>query len=114
METGEITYWHTGPVPTTASILTTGGDLVFWGDINRRFRAQDSDTGEVLWETILGGPISTSNITYSVNGKQYVAVITGRNLSAPGLNNTSTGPIRLNLNMGEGNDLYVFALPDKK
>jgi len=112
METGEIEYWHTGPIPTTASILTTAGDLLFWGDINRRFRAQDADTGEVLWETILGGPISTSNITYAVDGRQYVAVITGRNLSAPGLNNTSTAPIRLNLDMGNGNNLYVFALPE--
>ena len=111
METGKIDYWHTGPIPTTASILTTGGDLLFWGDINRRFRAQDADTGEVLWETVLSGPISTSNITYAVDGKQYIAVITGQNLSAPGLN-SANGPIRLNLNMGEGNSVFVFALPD--
>jgi len=111
METGKIDYWHTGPIPTTASILSTGGDLLFWGDINRRFRAQDADTGEVLWETVLSGPISTSNITYAVDGKQYIAVITGQNLSAPGLN-SANGPIRLNLNMGEGNSVFVFALPD--
>ncbi len=111
METGKIDYWHTGPIPTTASILSTGGDLLFWGDINRRFRAQDADTGEVLWETVLSGPISTSNITYAVDGKQYIAVITGQNLSAPGLN-SANGPIRLNLNMGEGYSVFVFALPD--
>lgn len=114
METGEITYWHTGPVPTTASILTTAGNLLFWGDVNRRFRAQDMDTGEVLWETILGGPISTSNITYSVDGRQYVAVITGNNLSAPGINTGTMGPVRLNLDNGSGNNLYVFALPEER
>jgi len=112
METGEITYWVTGPVPTTSSVLTTAGDLLFWGDVNRRFRAQDLDTGEVLWETILNGPISTSNITYSVDGRQYVAVITGNNLSAPGISNGTMGPIRLNLDMGSGNSLVVFALPE--
>jgi alcohol dehydrogenase (cytochrome c) len=113
METGEITYWVTGPVPTTSSVLTTGGDLLFWGDINRRFRAQDLDTGEVLWETILNAPVSTSNITYAVDGKQYVAVITGNNLSHPGLNTGSMGPIKLNLDNGNGNSVYVFALPDQ-
>ena len=113
METGEIDYWHTGMIPTTASILTTGGDLLFWGDVNRRFRAQDLDTGEVLWETILGGPISTSNITYSVDGRQYIAVITGNNLSAPGITNGTMGPVRLNIDNGTGNNLYVFALPEK-
>ena len=113
METGEITYWVTGPVPTTSSVLTTAGDLLFWGDINRRFRAQDLDTGEVLWETILNAPVSTSNITYAVDGKQYVAVITGNNLSHPGLNTGSMGPIKLNLDNGNGNSVYVFALPDQ-
>jgi alcohol dehydrogenase (cytochrome c) len=113
METGEITHWVTGRIPTDSSILATAGDLIFWGDINRRFRAQDAETGEVLWETIVGGPVSTSNITYSVNGRQYVAVITGNNLSHPGLNTGTMGPIRLNLsNSPESNSLYVFALPE--
>ena len=49
----------------------------FWGDLNRRFRAFDPDTGGILWETILGGIIQNNTITYSVNGKQYVAVLTG-------------------------------------
>lgn len=111
METGEISYWVTGPVPTTSSVLTTEGDLLFWGDINRRFRAQDLDSGEVLWETILSGPISTSNITYAVDGKQYVAVIAGNNLSAPGLNGGGMGPIKINIENGAGNSLYVFSLP---
>ncbi|MDR2212564.1 MAG: PQQ-binding-like beta-propeller repeat protein [Pseudomonadales bacterium] len=112
METGEITHWVTGRIPTDSSILATAGDLIFWGDINRRFRAQDAETGKVLWETIVGGPISTSNITYSVNGRQYVAVITGNNLSHPGLNTGTMGPIRLNLNnSASSNALYVFALP---
>lgn len=112
METGEITHWPTGRIPTNSSILTTSGNLVFWGDINRRYRAMHADTGEVLWETILGGPISTSNITYAVDGRQYVAVITGDNLAHPGLNTGTMGPVRLNLRNGAGNNtIYVFALP---
>ena len=113
METGEITQWPTGPIPTNSSILATAGNLVFWGDINRRYRALDADSGEVLWETIVGAPVSTSNITYAVNGRQYVAVITGNNLSHPGLNTGTMGPIQLNINnSGSVNALYVFALPE--
>jgi len=113
METGEIVQWPTGPIPTTSSILATAGDLIFWGDINRRFRAQDAETGEVLWETIVGSPVSTSNITYSVDGRQYVAVVTGNNLSHPGINTGTMGPIRLNLNnSAASNAVYVFALPE--
>ncbi|MDR2215035.1 MAG: PQQ-binding-like beta-propeller repeat protein [Nevskiaceae bacterium] len=112
METGEITHWVTGRIPTNSSILATAGDLIFWGDINRRFRAQDAQTGQVLWETIVGGPVSTSNITYAVNGRQYVAVITGNNLAHPGINTGTMGPIRLNLdNSPDSNTVYVFALP---
>jgi alcohol dehydrogenase (cytochrome c) len=113
METGEITQWPAGQVPTNSSILATAGGLVFWGDINRRFRALDAENGEVLWETIVGGPISTSNITYSVDGRQYVAIITGNNLSHPGLNTGTMGPLRLNIdNSPQSNALYVFALPE--
>lgn len=112
LETGEITQWPTGVVPTTSAILATAGDLVFWGDINRRFRAQDAETGTVLWETILGGPPSVGNISYAVNGRQYVAVLTGNNLSHPGLNTGTMGPLRLDIANGYGNGLYVFALPE--
>ena len=112
METGEITQWPSGPIPTTSAMLATAGDLIFWGDINRRFRAQDAESGEVLWETILSSPASNGNITYSVNGRQYVAVVTGNNLSHPGINTGTMGPIRLNLdNSGSTNAITVFALP---
>ncbi len=50
---------------------------MFWGDANRRFRAFDADSGKVLWETVVGGMVMTSTITYAVNGKQYVAILTG-------------------------------------
>jgi alcohol dehydrogenase (cytochrome c) len=112
METGQITHWPLGPIPTNSSILATAGDLIFMGDINRRYWAQDADTGKVLWRTVLPGPVSTSNITYAVNGKQYVAVIIGDNMAHPGLNTGTMGPVRLNLdNSGGSNAIMVFALP---
>jgi len=112
METGEITHWPMGPMPTNSSILATAGDLIFMGDINRRYWAQDAETGKVLWRTVLPSPVSTSNITYSVNGRQYIAVITGDNMAHPGLNTGTMGPVRLNVaNSADTNTIMVFALP---
>ncbi len=75
--TGEIQRFYEGSVPGNGATLATAGDLVFWGDLNQKFRAFDADNGKILWETTLGGPIQNSTITYRVNGKQYVAVVTG-------------------------------------
>jgi PQQ-dependent dehydrogenase (methanol/ethanol family) len=112
LETGEVTHWPHGRIPNNSAILATAGNLIFWGDIDRRYQALNADTGAVLWETVLGGPISVSNITYEVDGRQYVAVIAGETLSQQTITGGS-GPIRLDLQAASGSaSLYVFALPD--
>jgi PQQ-dependent dehydrogenase (methanol/ethanol family) len=105
--TGEITRIYEGSVPGNGATLATGGDLIFWGDLNQKFRAFDADTGKILWETTLGGPIQTSTITYRVNGKQYIAVITGLGGITQGLFPRSgvTG-----INPERNNAIHVFAL----
>src|SRR5262249_5182516 len=69
MSTGEIQPFYLGRALTNGSVVTTAGDVVFWGDLNRHFMALDAESGKVLWDTILGGSISVSTITYGVNGK---------------------------------------------
>ena len=116
MSTGEIQRWVLGKVPTNGAVLATAGDVIFFGDLNRRFRAFDADNGKVLWETILGNVISSSTITYSAGGRQYVAVIAGDNLAAPGLIAGTMGPVKVDITPPRGalNALYVFALPQKR
>jgi alcohol dehydrogenase (cytochrome c) len=58
-------------------VLTTGGGLVFAGDLHRYFRAFDATNGRVLWEIPVSGPVSGYPISYAVDGKQYVAVAVG-------------------------------------
>lgn len=108
LETGEILYFNEGRHPSIGATLTTAGGLVFNGDINRRFRAFDDRTGETLWETVVGGTISSSTISYAVEGRQYIALLAGDNLilnQMAGLSGTSIVP-------GD-NTVYVFALPDE-
>jgi len=115
MATGEIQRFSTRSRATsTGAVLATAGDLVFWGDLNRRFRAFDADSGKILWEQILGGTISVSTITYAVNGKQYISVITGDNLAIPGLlgDTNFAGVTTPEFKPARGhNAIYVFALP---
>lgn len=107
LSTGEITRFDVGRVPGNGALLTTAGDLVFHGDMNRRFRAFDASTGRKLWETVLGGNVSVSTISYGVNGKQYIAVMTGNNPKVPELNGEFP-EIKI---QPDFNAIYVFALP---
>jgi outer membrane protein assembly factor BamB len=112
LSTGEMKILHSQPQPSQGSALVTNGDLVFWGDTNRRFRAFDSDNGKVLWETVVGGIVMTGTITYAVNGKQYVAILTGDGQSVTagplGLTKKSMAPP-----VRGHNSIVVFALPEK-
>jgi PQQ-dependent dehydrogenase (methanol/ethanol family) len=108
--TGEMKVLYTQPQASSGSALVTAGDLIFWGDQNRRFRALDADDGKVLWESIVGGPVVTSTITYSVKGKQYVMIFTGEGQSV------TAGPMLLTKDSMPApvrghNSVVVFALP---
>ncbi|HTR46952.1 MAG TPA: PQQ-binding-like beta-propeller repeat protein [Verrucomicrobiae bacterium] len=106
LSTGEMTKFDVQRAPGTGALLATAGGLIFHGDINRRFRAFDAATGQKLWESILGGPVSVSTITYAVNGKQYVSVITGDNLAEGTLSRQTDTPL-----VTGHNAIYTFALP---
>jgi alcohol dehydrogenase (cytochrome c) len=107
LSTGETLRFDVGRAPGNGAMLTTAGDLVFHGDMSRRFRAFDAATGKRLWETVLGGNVSVSTISYAVNGKQYIAVMTGDNLKVPEL---AAEVPELKTPRGH-NTIYVFALP---
>ncbi len=107
--TGKIDHIFKGPAPINGAMLLTAGDLLFFGDLDRNFRALDAASGKVLWEQKIGGPIANSTITYAVNGQQYVAVLTGDGLLTGSVVRYAPG-----VNPPKGaNSLYVFALPKK-
>jgi alcohol dehydrogenase (cytochrome c) len=79
VDTGKRVWTHTfAKSANWGPILTTGGGLVFSGGTNdRMFRAFDAKTGKVLWEHPTNSGIIGVPMTYSVDGRQYVAVQSG-------------------------------------
>jgi alcohol dehydrogenase (cytochrome c) len=63
--------------PMTSGALATAGGVVFAGTLDRFIRAYDTTDGTELWSTRLGDAPSSAPMTYSVNGKQYIAIVTG-------------------------------------
>ena len=93
------------------SVLSTAGDVAFVGDLDRTFRAFDVRTGDILWQTRLGTSVQGYPISYTANGKQYIAVTTGLGGGSPrNVPRLLTPDIKHPLN---GNALYVFELPDE-
>jgi alcohol dehydrogenase (cytochrome c) len=90
--------------------LSTAGDLVFAGDLDRRFRAFDVRTGDVLWETRLGTSVQGHPISFAIDGKQYIGVTTALGGTSP-----RTVPRLVSPEIthpASGNALYVFSLPN--
>ncbi len=100
------TEWKYEQRAGVLSLISTGGGLLFGGDVNGRFRAMDQNNGEILWEVNLGAAVNGYPATFAVDGRQYVAVSTGGSGLAFGLARLSP-----ELRPGTGNRLYVFALP---
>jgi alcohol dehydrogenase (cytochrome c) len=113
VSTGELLWEHKQHAPWLGGLVATGGGLLFGGDINRRFRALDQESGEVLWETILNSRVTGGAISYGVNGRQYIAVAAGGGSSGSYETFGLTPGVRLEAPEG-GNTIFVFALPTSR
>jgi alcohol dehydrogenase (cytochrome c) len=93
--TGKIAWSSKREAVVWGGTLATAGGLVFMGETNGWLRAYDARTGEVLWSYNCGAGVDASPITYTLDGRQYVAV-------------AATGSRYGTL---KGNSILVFALP---
>ena len=116
LATQELAWSFREFMPPSSAVLATGGGLVFSGALDQSFKAFDQADGEVLWSTDLGDIAASFPISYSVNGKQHIALIVGQ----PGLHasalighamQTSGDLSRFAGLTREGPALVVFALP---
>ena len=81
-QTGERKWEFKMTDLTDAGILTTASDLLFSGGREGYFFALDARSGAPLWRASVGGVVASGPITYSVGGRQYVAVAAGNALFA--------------------------------
>ena len=97
--------------PITMGTLATAGGLVFTGGMDRVFAAFDADSGTKLWSVRLTDVPASNAISYSVHGKQYIAVIVG-NGGYHAINYASLTPEIVNPNRSSrGSSIWVFELP---
>jgi quinoprotein glucose dehydrogenase len=93
----------TGSHQARAGMVVTAGGLVFIGTPDHKLRAYDEDTGKVIWEKAVSGPINGVPAVYEMNGRQYLAVAVG----AAGTQDDDSGQ-----SPGKtGSEYIVFALP---
>ena len=96
LDTGKVAWKFDTEQPLIGGVLATAGGLVFNGEGNGLFRAFDAKTGKKLWEYQCGAGVNAPPVSYTVGGKQYVAVAAGGNTQ---------------LDFKRGNSVLVFALP---
>jgi PQQ-dependent dehydrogenase (methanol/ethanol family) len=113
--------------PAWSGALATAGDIVFYGTMDRWFKAVDAKTGQELWKFRTGSGVIGQPITYQgPDGRQYVAIMDGvggwsgavvSGRLDPRVPYGALGFVGAMQDLpkytGAGGTLYVFALPDK-
>jgi len=92
-------------------MLTTGGNLAFSGGTNdRKFRAFDAKTGDVLWEFTTNSGVTGVPSSYMIDGVQYIAVQSGWGVDAQRKQVLLGKLLGYNVNVPQGGVVWVFAL----
>jgi alcohol dehydrogenase (cytochrome c) len=95
--------------PFLTGVLSTGGNIACVGDYDRVFRCVRATTGKTLWTVRLPTVVQGNPISFSIDGKQYLAITTGLGGGSPiGKPSAMLSDVH---NPDHGQALYVFALP---
>jgi PQQ-dependent dehydrogenase (methanol/ethanol family) len=95
VDTGKIAWQVKTEQPMIGGTLATAGDLFFTGEGNGLFKAYDARNGTLLWQFQAGAGVNSAPMSFTSNGKQYIAVAAGGNAQ---------------LNYKRGDALFVFGL----
>jgi PQQ-dependent dehydrogenase (methanol/ethanol family) len=85
LATGKIAWQNRIKDPMIGGALATAGGVVFTGTKDKRFLAFDAKSGRQLWSYAADAGVNAPPITYSIDGRQYIAVAAGGNfqINAP-------------------------------
>jgi hypothetical protein len=107
-KSGKIAWEIKNGAPLWGGVLTTGGNLVFWGTPEGYLKAADAKTGKVLWEFQTGSGVVAPPVTWQQGGEQYVAVVSGWGGAVP----LWGGEVAKKVNLLEqGGMVWVFKIP---
>jgi alcohol dehydrogenase (cytochrome c) len=111
---GRTVWEHLTTFPMFAGTITTAGGLVFAGKSDGELIALDARTGKLLWQFRTSSEIVSAPMTFAIDGKQFVAVMTG--MGVPQSTRLARLALRTDMSrLGEvpGSPmLYVFGLPE--
>lgn len=113
VDTGQKVWTHPYKMANWGPLLATGGGLVFGGGTpDQKFHAFDAATGKLLWEFETTSGVEGPPSSFEVNGKQYIAVLTGWGADASGMGATVARffPNDNPKTTAVGGAIYVFAV----
>jgi len=117
VNTGELVWTEHYPESMNwGSVMTTAGGVIFLGGTNDRyFRAYEAATGKLLWQIRTNSGIISPPSSYSIDGKQYIAVVSGWGVDARVQNNLIADQLNWRADIADvpkGGEIWVFALDD--
>ena len=74
---GKAVWQQAEKFPVWGGVLATSANLVFYGTLDRWFKALDANTGKLLWRFQVGSGVVGNAMTYSHHGKQYIGILSG-------------------------------------
>ncbi len=107
-KTGKVAWEVKNNAPLWGGVLTTAGDLVFWGTPEGYLKAADAKTGKVLWQFQTGSGVVAPPITWNDGTDQYVSVVSGWGGAVP----LWGGEVAKKVNfLEQGGSVWTFKLP---
>lgn len=106
-KTGKIEWEIPNNAPLWGGVLTTAGNLVFWGTPEGFLKAADAKTGKEVWSFQTGSGIVAPPITWEEGGDQYVAVASGWGGAVPLWGGDVAKKVSY---LEQGGSLWVFKL----
>lgn len=106
-KTGKIVWENKNAAPLWGGVMSTAGDLVFYGTPEGYLKALDARTGKELWKFQTGSGVVAPPITWQDGDTQYVAVVSGWGGAVP----LWGGDVASKVNyLEQGGSVWVFKL----